>query len=173
MTQICHVCNEQLEYDGQISLDRFYLRALGLVERVGGYNRLGADGKQFVDAVTWQYYRQFPQEYGRRYEGIVSIGAVLQDSQIDRMANKHRLLKITESPITEKYLGLLVHRACFDGNGCHNVDLSRIKTAEQALDWLFHLGEKAWFHPLGFIMILEELFPESRGKAQSFYVGGD
>jgi hypothetical protein len=149
MEKSCNICRTDILGVGRVGFGPYDSVIKGMVSRCGGYDKLEEHDKRFVDAVAWQYHRQFPDVV--KSDDVFGIDFGRDDVQ-----------RVLDANFGGKYLAVLGHEACSSGWD-YQFSLDRIDTAEKALDWQMHLSEKVWFHPYGFIEVLKDLFPEVRG----------
>lgn len=160
MAKKCHVCLERLDEDSILTLGSLVWNVRSLVRDANGYSNLSEGNRKITDAITREYYRQFPEVYK-------SSPLMAQFEPFDPIdLPKDRFKQIDGNPIIDKYVGLLSHQGCFYEEGLKSsIPLSRLNKATKALDWMFHMKEKPWFNPYGFIVLMEDLFPRIKGKA--------
>lgn len=158
----CNVCSKEIRnYDGLISFNEWNRVARSLVDEVLGFDNLSDRNREFVNATTWQYLKQFPDEYARDYGFTgVSFGELWTDFQIDGGAVKDRYERtVNKNPIRDKKLALVVHNSCqLGGYFSTDLELDRITTPDRAIEWLKHLNGKPWFNHYGFVEVLHNLF---------------
>ena len=116
----------------------------------------------FINQITFQYFQQFPEIAKNQYqEGGINLGEHMRDKLIDMKAHKYRLEKVLEKAPQDKFLFILAHEECHQPESevqPYYIDLTRINTAEKAIEWTIHLGEKTWLNYQGWLQILEDLF---------------
>jgi hypothetical protein len=117
--------------------------------------------QDFVNSVTSQYFSQFPELFRKTDSSEpMLLEEYVTDRLIDLHAPNYRLEKILQNP-PDKFLFMLNHESCHPSESEINpyyIDLPRIDTPKKALEWTFHLNEKNWFNPKGWIKTLESLF---------------
>jgi hypothetical protein len=154
----CYVCNSPIE-----NLEGAFIAAHdypGYLDYLKNTDKT-SENELFVNSVTSQYFSQFPNFFREKNpSNLINLGDFVTDRLIDENAPNYRLDKILKNP-PNKFLFLLTHDQCHPSESeitPYYIDLPRIDTPRKALEWTFHLNEKNWFNPKGWIKTLENLY---------------
>lgn len=159
----CHICNNHLKStEGGILVAEIvsnYLKPA--IEKYGSImGVLQSPESNFANAITSQYFRQFPKIY---------LDKPNDASWIKYMQEKEKLIKdpdyrleavMKTSP--EEELFLLSHDNCIPGDYYllnFYIKLNDINTPRKALELTRQLGERGQFNFNGWMEILDDLFP--------------
>lgn len=124
---------------------------------------LEGEHKAFVNAVVRCYAIQFDELYTtKRTSGDIRDG--LEDMLLRHDPAK-ALPKVLANVPKGKSLWLIVHDDCLPEDlreAGYQIDLKRISTADQAIEWTLQVGEKTWWNTEGWMYVLRKLFGRQR-----------
>jgi len=148
----CNICEERMsDNDSGVIIDDF-TKDLGLLlDKCGSMDELiASDYGNFTNAVTWHYFRQFPQRFKLDEEDISNIS-------LDLRAKKYRLERVLEDP-PGKYLFLIAHYSCIpDRSRQYTISLEDMSNPLLVARYSLDLKQKIWFNPEGWRQVLFEL----------------
>lgn len=111
-----------------------------------------------VNAIARCYIVQFDDVYDPPSDEFLSNKDVLVDRVMLRHEPDRRLRRVLQDFPGTKDLWLLVHDDCAIDGDMYEIALSRIDTAEKAIEWTIHMSEKVQWNPHGWIYVLNKLF---------------
>ncbi len=168
------VCNKKIVAlkDGLVVIDNFAEHLEDMVNEHGSPQAAIQHNTNLVNAITKEYFEQFYDLFHEREGDVVEFSEAMKHHMVDMKAHVYRLNKVLEvsrtvrdnhkGPDYERFLHLclLAHYDCVpvEGPKQYPIDLERISTPRDAIEWTIHLGEKNWWNPHGWNRMLEALY---------------